>query len=301
MLQKEDLVADDDWGATVPRQAGTAIWPFAGNSTRGLIMAALREQGHRTLMEADDNYVIGVNPSIRSDDWAEKIEGADGRHTYEAHAKLCKWVDGIIVSTENLARHYSRINPNVYICPNSIDPADWPEPKKPDDGILRIGWAASHSHLPDAPLVHRALDWASQQKDVEVLVYGIGDVYKFSRKVKKVGWTDDQDAYKASLSLCDVHLCPLVQNPWSAGKSDLKALEASMAGAWPIVSTAEPYKPWHDRTMACTTAKDWMKALRWVVLHRDEIPDLAAEAKDYVLSERQIKHSIHLWREAVDG
>jgi hypothetical protein len=98
-----------------------------------------------------------------------------------------------------------------------------------------------------------------------------------------------------------VHVCPLEETRWSAGKSDLKALEATAAGAWPIVSSATPYKPWHDSTIACTTAKDWLAALKWTVLHRDEIPALAAEARNYVMSERLIEHSKHLWEEAING
>lgn len=301
MFEKSDLVKDDEYGATFPRQKGAAIWPFAGNTTRGILMAAMREQGHRVLMEADDNYVIGTDPRVRGRDWTETIAEAEGEHSYEAHKKLCKWVDGIIVSTENLAGYYRELNENVYVCPNSIDPDDWPEPEKPDDGVLRIGWAASHSHLLDAPLVKRAFRWAAEQPNVEVLVYGIGDIYKFPGRVKKVRWTDDLTEYRRSLALCDVHVCPLEETPWSAGKSDLKALEATMAGAWPIVSTATPYKPWHDRTMTCTTAKDWQDALKWTVRHRDEIPRLAAKAHDYVMSERLIEHSAHLWEEAIRG
>jgi len=166
---------------------------------------------------------------------------------------------------------------------------------------LRIGWGASHSHMVDAPLVQRAFRWASEQPNVEVWVFGIGDAAKFPYRVKRAPWTDDQDEYRRLLATCDVHVCPLDETPWSAGKSDWKALDAAMAGAWPIVSTATPYKPWHDRTMTCTTAKDWLNALKWVVRHRDEIPRLAKEAKAYVTSERLIEHSIHLWRNAIAG
>lgn len=296
-FEKGDLVSDETYGAIIPRQKGAAIWPFAGNTTRGILMAAQREQGFRVLMEADDNYILGAD--LRISQWADTVEEADGGHSYEAHAKLCKWVDGIIVSTENLAGHYSKLNKNVYVCPNSIDVNDWPEPEKPNDGILRIGWAAAHNHIPDVPLVARALKWAAEQKDVEVYVYGIGDVVKFRGGVQSIPFTDDLAAFRKSLSLCDVHICPVRRTPWSAGKSDIKALEAAMAGAWPIVASAEPYKPWHDRTMTCSSAKDWQRALRWVVLHRDEISQLAAEARDYVLSERTIGDSVHLWREAI--
>jgi glycosyltransferase involved in cell wall biosynthesis len=167
-----------------------------------------------------------------------------------------------------------------------------------DDGVLRIGWAASHSHFVDAPLVRRAFRWAAQQKNVEVWVFGIGDVYKFGAGVKKVGWTDDQDEYRARQARCDVMVCPLRETEWSRYKSDLKALEAVAAGAWPIVSTATAYKPWHDRTMTCTTAKEWEYALKWVIRHRDEIPSLYAKAREYVVGERLIEKTIDNWRQA---
>jgi glycosyltransferase involved in cell wall biosynthesis len=263
-------------------------------------MAAMKEQGIRVLMETDDNYTIPRD--LRLGDWAAKIEPGSDDHSREAHMRLCKWVDGIIVATENLAEHYSKLNPNVYVCPNSIDPDDWPEYEKPDDGILRIGWGASHSHMVDAPLVQRAFRWASEQPNVEVWVFGIGDAAKFPYRVKRAPWTDDQAEYRRLLATCDVHVCPLYETPWSAGKSDWKALDAAMAGAWPIVSSATPYKPWHNLSyITCTTEKEWLNALKWVVRHRDEIPRLAAQAKGYVMSKRLIGQNIHYWREAVNG
>jgi len=302
MFGEKDMAPDDKWGATFPRQKGdAAIWQFSGNTTRGILMAAMKEQGVRVLMESDDNYTMP--PDMGSQDWAINIDRKTDRHSYEAHVKLCKWVDGIITSTPNLASYYTKLNKNVYVCPNSLDPADWDFPdQKPNDGILRIGWGGSQSHMVDAPLVQRAFAWAADQPNVEVWVFGIaGSGAKFPRKVKIAPWTDNQDEYRRLLATCDVHVCPLYETPWSAGKSDWKALDAAAAGAWPIVSTATAYSPWHERTMTCTTAKDWLKALKWVVRHRDEIPQLAKEAKDYVWSQRLIGQNITYWREAVAG
>lgn len=299
MFNPKDAVPDEEWGATFPRQKGTAIWQFAGNATKGVLMAAMQEQGVRVLMEADDNYIVGAD--MMGPDWRQLIDPNVDYHSYEAHCKLVNFCDGVIVSTPNLAEWYGHLNKNVYVCPNSVDPDDWPEPEKKDDGILRIGWAASHSHIVDAPLVRRALHWASLQDKVEVWVYGIGDIVKFPGAVKRVKWTDNLADYRRSLSLCDVHICPLTETPWSAGKSDIKALEAAMAGAWPIVSSATPYEPWHERTIKCGSPKEWQDALKWAVRHRDEIPALAAEAKRYVLEERLIEQSIHTWREAISG
>lgn len=292
-----DLEEDGDSFA-FPRTKGAAIWQFAGNATRGTLMAGMQTEGIRVLMEVDDNYLIA--PDVHGGGWQTELDrnGSTDRDSFNAHARLCKFVDGIIVSTPELGDLYSRLNENIYVCPNSVDPSDWQETAKPNDGIFRIGWAASHSHLADVPLVRRALMKAAEQPNVEVYVYGIGDIYKFPGRVKKVGWTDDLAEYRRNLSLCDVHICPLIQTDWSRFKSDIKAIEGAMAGAWPIVSSAIPYRPWHDKTMVCTTAKNWEQALMWAIRHRDEVPRLASEAKKYVLEQRTIVKHIHKWREA---
>jgi hypothetical protein len=301
-FKTSDLAENEKGEIVFPRQQGAAIWQFPGNASTGTLMRGMQTEGIRVLMEVDDSYLHAPDVGVHGG-WQAELDrsGQTDNFSFPAHEKLAEFVDGIIVSTEPLAELYGEINENVYVCPNSIDPADWPTPDKPDDGILRIGWAASHSHIVDAPLVRRAFRWAAEQPRVEVTVVGIGDAYKFSGAVKRLPWTDDQESYRASLSRFDVLVCPLNETRWSRYKSDLKALESAMAGAWPIVSTATAYKPWHDRTMTCTTAKDWQQALRWTVRHRDEIPALAAKARDYVLGERTIDKSIHCWRDAVAG
>ncbi len=291
---------DPDSHIDFPRLQGASVWQFAGNATTATLLRVMQLQGTRVLMEVDDNYLMDPDVGM-SRDWQADFDrdGQSDKFSYAAHASICRWVDGVIVSTPELAEVYGQLNENVHVCRNSVDPADWPETEREDDGILRIGWAASHSHIVDAPLVRRALMWAAEQKDVEVYVYGIGDVARFPGAVKKVPWTDSLTDYRASLARLDVQVCPLIETQWSRGKSDVKALEAAMAGSWPIVSAASPYKPWHEQTMVCGGKRDWLAALRWAVLHRDEIPALAAKAKAYVMGERLIEHEIGKWRQAV--
>jgi hypothetical protein len=301
-MKGSDLAENNDGDIVYPRQQGAAIWQFPGNATTGTIMAGMQDDGIRVLVEVDDSYLHLPDVALGAGWQAElDTDGSTDRFSLAAHEKLCRFADGIIVATPDLADLYSQVNPNVYVCPNQVEPSDWLASQKQDDGVLRIGWGGSHSHLIDAPLVHKAFKWAAAQPNVEVWVFGIGDIYEFTRGVKKVPWTDDQATYRANQSRCDVMVCPLIETEWSQYKSDLKALEAAMSGAWPIVSTASPYKPWHDRTLTCTTAKDWQDAIRWAVRHRDEIPALAADARDYVLSERTIEKNIHLWLEAITG
>jgi hypothetical protein len=297
-LSKHDIIENDDETYTFPWQKGVAIWQFVGSITRGTVAATMQHQGTPILMEVDDNYLVHTSHYGVESAWAEFM-ATDGEdwNSIQAHRRYTTWFDGVIVSTPWLAEQYRKFNPNVFICPNSVEPDDWPEPEKPDDGILRIGWAGSSSHRQDAPLVRRALKWASEQDGVEVVI--LGDRFFKGFEYTHIPWTDTLEDYRKSLQVLDVGLCPLRDNAWSRGKSDVKALEYAMVDALPIVSPTEPYRPWWSRTMVAGGKKDWEAAVRWCVANRDEVKQRAAAAKQYVLAERTIKDSIHLWEEAL--
>lgn len=283
-----------------PRQEGAAVWQFPGNRTRGLLMKGMRHKGIRTLVEVDDNYLV-VAPPIpnRIMPWQHHNDGTDN-HNHDDHRMILgEECDGVIVATPRLWQHYKRFNPNVYICPNQIDPQDWEEPQVVDRP-LTIGWSGSDSHLTDAPLVHRALEWASKQPDVQVVMLGADPGWGFD--YKHVPWTDTLDQYRRSLQALDVGICPVKSSVWHDCKSDVKCLEYSMAGAMPIPQDTEPYRPWTERGWPCgTDEKGWLAVIKHVVQNRDEIPKLAAEAKDYVLKERTIERNIWRWEEAIEA
>lgn len=283
-----------------PRQEGASIWSFPGHPNRGMIMAEMQEQGIPVFIEADDNYFI--HPPFRIGSWERAYDKRySGNHSYSAFRRYLKWVDGVIVSTPHLADLYGRLNPNVHVCPNSVDPDDWPEdPPHQKDGILRVGWAASDSHAPDAPLIYRALDWASQQADVQVVIFGIKpNLTGFRFKHDHLGWTTWLYDYRCKLSNIDLMLCPAKDGHWARGKSDLKAVEATMGGAASVVSEVELYRPWFDRTHTCRTDEDFLKVVQRLVNDRDEVRDLYESARQYVLSERNIKQTVEHWRKAI--
>jgi O-antigen biosynthesis protein len=291
-----------DGEAFIPRQQGVAIWQTPGNITRSLIMAEQQEQGIRVLMEVDDNYLASI-PQVPNgvSEWVFKHsrDGSDP-HSIETHRRIAKWIDGVIVSTPRLAEAYAPFNENVYVCPNSIDTQDWPDPEKPDDGIFHIGFAGSKSHFYDYSLVERALSWAEDQPNVEIVIYGLKE--RGPIKKRWIEWTHDLGEYRRSLGLLDVGVCPLKPGIFNDCKSDIKAMEYAMAGALPIVSKTEAYRPWWDKPcLVAETEKDFRRHIKWCVQNRDEVKRLAAEAKAYVLAERRIEQHISKWEEAVSG
>lgn len=304
VLNPDDLQPPVDGRNHVfPRQEGAAIWMFSGNATRGLLMAEMKRQGIPVFMEVDDNYTVA--PPIAHmglSAWTNKIDrtGKD-KHSYEAHTKLAGKIDGVICSTPYLASVYSRINPNVHVCWNSVDPEDWGEdPPHQKDGVLRIGWAGSWSHIYDVADIRLALDWASRQKDVEVVLMGYDPGWGFEYRAIK--WFDRLADYRATANEIDVMLCPVRPSPWADCKSDVKALEAAMSGACSVVSRTEPYRPWWDGNApgyAATTPQDYVKVLKHLVRNRDEVAETARLAREYVLRERNIQNTIVQWASAL--
>ncbi len=291
------------------RQVGSAVWMFPGNDLRAMMMAEQHLQGIPVWVEVDDNYT--KDPPLLSQ-WERNRKHALARiraepnanvSDYETHQLIVrsKAVTGVICSTPKLAEVYRGLHKNVVVCPNSVDPADWPaeEPPHQEDGVLRVGWAGSASHGYDLADIQRALSWASRQVDVEVVLFG-----ELSLPIahRNIPWTDSLEEYRQNVSQIDVMLCPLRPSVWADCKSDVKALEGVMGGAVPVVSRTEPFRPWWSEDRPCyvaETPKDFLKMVKHVVANREETRQMAGFARDYVLSERTIHKSISLWREVL--
>jgi hypothetical protein len=289
----------DEGPVRFPEHRGAAaVFQFAGDKMRALAAAHMRVAGIRTLVEVDDNYLINPGKAIMNrQGWAWNI--GEGPHTRQGHTSIVRDADGVIVTTRHLAEEYRKVNPNVFVCPNTVDPVDWPELDKPDDGVFRIVWSASQSHAGDAPLVVKAMWWAAQQKGVEVHCVGLNPRWKFH---KQVPWVPDLDAYRSSFSHFDVGVAPVRPTPAGLGRSDVKALEYAMGGCLPVLSDVAPYEDWHDKpALMAKNADEFAKRIKWCVSNQDEVRRLALEARNHVLAERTTVKQVDSWREAFAG
>lgn len=313
----EPVHKDGEGRWRLSRQRGAAVWMTAGNATLGMLMVQQRLTGHRVLMEVDDNYL--EMPPVHFGTWRRDLDvSGDDQHSLEAHARLVPHVDGVIVSTPELERVYRRVARQVFLCRNCVDPDDW-DGAPPHgveklrsrslfarpEGVLRVGFAGSDSHLSDFEAIRPALELAAGSDGCEVVLVGIPQA-KESFPCRRFLWTDDLAEYRRWLRNIDVMLCPLVaDDAWTRGKSDLKALEAAMAGAVAVVSRREPFRPWWEREMPCLVVDDpasprgWVKAVRWLLGNRGEAAALAAAARDYAVKERSIQGNVWRWQEAV--
>ena len=283
---------------TVDNHEGdTAFWMFPGNAVRGVVMANQIRQGVRVLAEVDDNYRLA--PALDWGAWRQKAVNYHD-HSYETHEQIVReTAQGLIVSTKRLAEVYADLNDHIYVCENCVDPGDWPaEPEHQRGDILRVGWAASDSHMHDGPLINDALVWAAGQKNVEVVIVGI-QTWTPSCRHRQVPF-QDLPKYRETLHThIDVMLCPLKFDRWTECKSDLKALEGAMSGAVPVMTNLPPYRDWKDRPgFVCDKPYDFKRAVKYLVQNRERTRELAAEARQWVLDNRDIRKNVWRWQEA---
>lgn len=290
-----------DGKMVLPQHAGTAVFQFTGSDEAHLLIKHMQKEGIRVLVEIDDNYTHWFPNQMRPAGWGRRI--GDAPFTVEQHLETVKIADGVICAGEHLGKQYRPYNKHVYVCPNQIDPQDWDEPAKPDDGVFRIGWFASGSHGGDETLIRRGLEWASKQPDVEVTLVGLGarpngkPIFDF--RYRHVPWSNDFGVYRKFISEFDVGLAPVIGTPWAVCRSDLKALEYGMAGALPVVSDLPPYES--VDVPKAKTAKDFLREIQSLVGDREGTRKRAREWRDHVLQHRTVKAQIGLWREAVTG
>ena len=286
-----------------------AVFQFAGSKDRAWSAINLQAQGVKVLVEVDDNYLDDLDPITRGRaGWAVNIGEKIGGTSVQGHRWIVEQADGVICTTTQLAEMYAAVNPNVHVCRNSLDMADWPDPPEPfdvdgvtvspDDGVFRVGWFASMSHDRDERLVRRAMAWASRQPGVQVVTMGYNPPWGFDRL--HIPWSNDIAVYHRMMHLLDVGLCPVERTGWSICRSDLKSLEYAAAGALPIMSGQPPYDEWRDKPFGrfAANGKDFEEQIRWAVRNQDKVRELAAQAKSYVLSERLIQNEVPRWETA---
>ena len=289
----------------LPEQRGPAIWQFLGDQVRSKVALGMRDiWGVPTYMEIDDNYLTRP-PYTRHgrisnrQAWKDTVAEAGNAYSYEMHRRVTPLMDGILASTEYLADIYYEYNENIHVVPNSIDVDDWKYERAEPDGIFRIVYYGSPSHVTDCPLVTRALKWASKQKDVEVWTAGFENP-SWSFEYQTVPWSTSLAEARSNLFKFDLGLAPLVGNKWSRGKSDIKCLEYSMAGVLPLMSEEEPYRPWfRDWPELVVKKDDWEEVIRHYCQNRDTVPRLAQETREWTIANRSIEHTIDLWKEAL--
>jgi len=185
-------------------------------------------------------------------------------------AAVCRLSDHVVTANATLAAWARGHNPRVTVIPSSVDTERYrPGPSRAPDARVVIGWTGSSTsmaHLEGfAPVLREVI-----VRGVELHVHcdrrpRLGDVPFVYRE-----WRPDTEVEE--LSAFDIGIMPMPDEPWSRGKSAMKAL-LYMAMGIPAVCSAvgmncEVVRHGQNGLLA-RTPEDWIASLRTLVADAD--------------------------------
>lgn len=205
------------------------------------LIQSLRRQGIVVLYEIDD-YVHGIRKA-RDHDFSEHFQT---RHL-KAMELCMRACDGLICSTEYIARRYRSIVPRVWVCENGLDMARYrltlpPRGKLDGNETVTLGWSGATGHRlgvePWLEVVERVM-----RKHPHICFASIGQDFagtmgaEFGQRVISIPFAA-LETYPSAMTLFDIALAPAGDTGFYAGKSTLRAMEAAALGI-PVV--ADPH------------------------------------------------------------
>ena len=292
------------------------------NDDRALKVAEmLRSQGKKIVMDNDDTY--------KGFDKTKLGKLADKFGAVEAGVdNFGKFADLITCSTEFLRQEYLKLNPNVVVLPNCVDPDDWPDQDeilRNDGPKVRIGLIGSVGLHTDVAGFTHVLDALLKRKDVQLVVFALPadtpeskDVHNYYLpelnfwKSYNVEWQPfvPIENYIETLNglKLDMLLIPRSDDYFNRCKSNIKFLEASMLEI-PVVAQgfttndspyqADPEDAQHMKVVVDNSK--WMEEISPLIESHLLRREQGIKAREYVLGKYQIKDNLHKWEDAYNS
>lgn len=309
----------DDGLVEYPNHEGAAVWirPDLARATHAKAMRELHDVF--TVAETDDNYLAPPEQNVYM-----RANGFDPKVRLD-HMKAVASMNRIVFSTDWLRDYYHRELkkefgkkrlPDMVTCGNHVFEEDWPIIEE-YDGPPRVGWMGSPSHLWDVHLAWGAMLWAKKagartymigydptQPEAEVTSEKAKDNVAQWMKVdfEHIPWRKMDGTSRMRLPL-DIGLAPLMSNAFTLGKSDIKAVEYTIAGAAVIAANNPVYnKTWkHGETaLLVGSPSEMIDAVSLLMRDRKLRERLVANAQQYVREERGEKQLKSEWGAAVE-
>jgi glycosyltransferase involved in cell wall biosynthesis len=239
--------------------------------------------------------------------------------------------DVVTTTTPELAQHLRRLNPNVVVVPNSVDPEEWTVAPRAPNRKIRIGWQGGSTHFRDLILVTEALSALARKRDFTFVIYGLTDmpsvknVYRkhlktfgdrfrhspegltiktFLKKTERLPYefhpfvnTSNYVSTLCGLAL-DIGIAPLLDTPFNRKKSSIKYYEYGMSGAVTVASNVLPYSAEVPR-LADNTTSAWEAQL--TDLLSADLQSLWRSQYDWIMSHRNIEQNVVMWEKAFEA
>jgi glycosyltransferase involved in cell wall biosynthesis len=254
---------------------------------------AWQAAGATVLYEVDD-WLHGVR-SVAGHGHAKRLD----RATVETYALCMRACDGIICSTDWLARRYAAVNPRTWTCRNGIDLARYAF-TRPERDHVGVGWAGGTGHAASArPWVDEVGAVMRERPDTHFISVGQPFAHwlegEFGPRALGIPFTA-MEVYPAAMTHFDVSLAPAGKGDYFKGKSDLRWLEAA-ALSLPCIADPDVYPEIEHGVTGfhAATPAEMGTILRELVADRALRERVGAAAHEYVAEHRSIQVAAQSW------
>lgn len=203
-----------------------------------------KKKGIRIICDIDDYWVL-YSGHIGYGHW-KKIRGK------QRSIEALGLADEVWTTHELLASYIERINSNVHIIPNALDPTEFQwQPKKQYQ--RRIGYCGGITHYHDLKRIkfNKKPVICGHSEGWEKIV-SLNPDAKYVKGLNVYNYGRLYDEF-------DIALAPLVDNRFNRCKSNLKILEAGLKGMPIFVENIHPYT---DDARGIYKVDDWKDAIR---------------------------------------
>lgn len=284
------------------------------------LMRILHQKGKKVVFDNDDTFKD--DGGYRLNEFMDQERMSKGmKKVNETIDDFIKEADLVTCSTEFLKTEYEKINPNVIVLPNCIDPFYFDEPLKNETDVIRIGIVGSIAITADMESLIPIIDHYKDDKRIKFVLFSLppnkqdkfmgelyAEEYKYWETVD-IEWQPlvQFDQYYDTLNelRLDMMIIPRADNYFNRCKSNLKFLESSMFEI-PVIAQAfttndSPYQinPEDQKHMLLANGLDeWIVCIDTLIKDKDMRESLGRDAKQYVLENYNIEDKAHLWEEA---
>ena len=287
------------------------------------IAKILKKQGKKIVFDNDDTYkdpkTMKLNEYMNEQRLKRGLKALS-----DIIDEFIELSDLVTCSTEFLKKEYDKLNKNVIVLPNCIDPFYFDEPLRNETNVVRIGVTGSIGVTADLDIAEPIIKHFENRKDVQIVLFSMPErhedkkmrelyynEYKFLDEAKNLEWhpftSIDKYFDKLNELKLDIMIIPRADNYFNRCKSNLKFLEASMFEIPCIAQGFEdglsPYEVNPKDAEHMIIVKDnskWIEEVEKLIKDKQKRLDMGKKAHEYVLENYNIEDKAHLWQEAYE-
>jgi hypothetical protein len=279
----------------------------------------LKELGKKIVFDNDDTYKDSEQVKLNKYMSQERV----GRGLKAINGSIDAFIaeaDLVTTSTEFLAEEYRKLNNNVVVLKNCVDPFLFDEPLRNEGDKVRIGITGSVGVTADLDVLKPIVEHYQDDPRVQIVFFSLhqkSDQTKLIREIyteeyatveafRNIEWQPMVYAHEYydtlnSLRL-DIQIIPRKETYFNKCKSNLKFLESSMLEI-PCVAQAfstgdSPYQQTPEDSkylLLANTQEEWVAQIEKLIANKELRREMGARAREYVEREYSIANNINNW------